>query len=79
MGVVGYIMLRLDWSFVTWVLGMVLGPIIEDRMRESLSLSEGNPLIFIKSPISLIIFIATCLVIIMPVIVDRRQSNRQNR
>lgn len=73
MGIIGYIMLRLEWPFVTWVLGMVLGPIIENRMRESLSLSEGNPLIFLQSPISLSLFIATCLVIIIPIIMDRRQ------
>jgi len=71
MGIVGYIMLRLEWPFVTWLLGMVLGPIIENRMRESLSLSGGNPLIFLQSPISLSLFIATCLVIIIPIIMDR--------
>ena len=74
MGIIGYIMLRLEWPFVTWVLGMVLGPIIENRMRESLSLSEGNPLIFLQSPISLCLFIATCLVIIIPIIMDRHST-----
>ena len=74
MGIIGYIMFRLEWPFVTWVLGMVLGPIIENRMRESLSLSEGNPLIFLQSPISLSLFIATCLVIIIPIIMDRKKS-----
>jgi len=53
---------------------MVLGTIIEDRMRESLSLSEGNPLIFLQSPISLSLFIATCLVITIPLVIDIRKK-----
>ena len=43
MGVVGYVFLRLDWPMVPWVLGFVLGPIIEQRLRESLSISKATP------------------------------------
>jgi putative tricarboxylic transport membrane protein len=66
MGVMGYVMLRMEWPFVTWVLGLVLGPIIEQRMREALSLSQGNPAIFIQSPICLTLFIISLLVIVAP-------------
>lgn len=68
MGIMGYIMLRMEWPFVTWVLGLVLGPIIEQRMRESLSLSRGNPAIFLQSPICITLFIASLLIIIIPIL-----------
>ena len=68
MGALGYIMLRMEWPFVTWVLGLVLGPIIEQRMREALSLSQGDPVIFISSPICLFLFIATLLIIVTPLV-----------
>ncbi|MFW6149237.1 MAG: tripartite tricarboxylate transporter permease [Atribacterota bacterium] len=68
MGIFGYIMLRMEWPFVTWVLGLVLGPIIEQRMRESLSLSRGNPAIFIQSPICIILFVASILIIAVPLL-----------
>lgn len=68
MGILGYIMLRMEWPFVTWVLGLVLGPIIEQRMRESLSLSRGNPAIFLQSPICITLFIASLLVILIPIL-----------
>jgi len=74
MGVLGYIMLRLEWPIVTWVLGLVLGPIIEGRMRESLSMSSGNPTIFITRPISLGFVIACILLIVIPLILDRRKK-----
>jgi len=74
MGVLGYIMLRLEWPLVPWVLGFVLGPIIEERMRESLSMSSGNPAIFITRPISLGFVIASVLVVAIPLILDLRKK-----
>jgi putative tricarboxylic transport membrane protein len=74
MGIIGYIMLRLEWPLVPWVLGFVLGPIIDERMRESLSMSEGNPTIFLTRPISLGLVIACILVMIIPLILDVKKS-----
>lgn len=76
MGVFGYIMLRLEWPLVPWVLGFVLGPIIEERMRESLSMSDGNPAIFITRPITLGFVLASLLVVVIPLILDRRKKLR---
>jgi len=42
MGVLGYILLRLKWPVVNLVMGVVLGEIIENRLRQTLSLSDGN-------------------------------------
>lgn len=70
MGVVGYVFLRLEWPIVPWVLGFVLGPIIEQRLRESLSISRGDPMIFLTRPISLGIVIACMLIVIIPVVID---------
>lgn len=74
MGVIGYIMLRLDWPLVPWVLGLILGPILEERLRESLSLSLGSPSIFFTRPISLGMIIAVVLIIVGVIIVDMRKK-----
>ena len=73
MGVVGYVFLRLDWPIVPWVLGFVLGPIIEQRLRESLSISQGDPMIFITRPISLALVIICLLVALMPLFLNWRR------
>jgi putative tricarboxylic transport membrane protein len=70
MGVVGYVFLRLEWPIVPWVLGFVLGPIIEQRLRESLSISRGDPMIFVTRPISLAMVIACILIAIIPMVID---------
>ncbi|MBW1691170.1 MAG: tripartite tricarboxylate transporter permease [Deltaproteobacteria bacterium] len=76
MGILGYIMLRLEWPLVPWVLGFVLGPIIEERMRESLSMSGGDPGIFITRPISLGFVIACALVVAIPLFIDLLKKAR---
>lgn len=73
MGVLGYILLRLKWPIVNLVMGVVLGEILENRLRESLSLGDGNPLIFLSRPISLGLMVASALLIVIPLLMDRRR------
>lgn len=74
MGVIGYILLRLKWPIVNLVVGIVLGEILEERLRESLSIADGSPWIFFERPISIGLLIATALIIIVPLWLDRRKA-----
>ncbi len=74
MGVLGYILLRLRWPVVNLVMGVVLGEILENRLRESLSQGDGNPLIFLQRPVSLGLIILTALIVVVPLIRDRRRA-----
>ena len=73
MGVLGYILLRLKWPVVNLVMGVVLGEMLENRLRESLSIGDGNPLIFFTRPISLGLIILTLLIVVIPLYRDRRK------
>ncbi len=77
MGVLGYILLRMKWPVVNLVMGVVLGEILENRLRESLSIGDGNPLIFLSRPISLVVIILTVLIVVIPLYQDRRKMRRQ--
>jgi len=74
MGVLGYVLLRLEWPIVNLVMGVVLGEILEQRLRESLSIAEGNPIIFLTRPISLSLIVATALIVVVPLWLDRRRA-----
>jgi putative tricarboxylic transport membrane protein len=74
MGILGYILLRLGWPIVNLVMGVVLGEILENRLRQSLSLGDGNPVIFLTRPISLGLIIASALLIVIPLLIDRRRA-----
>jgi putative tricarboxylic transport membrane protein len=53
MGVLGYILRKFDFDPAPLVLGLVIAPIFEQSLRQSLIMSDGNYFIFFSRPISL--------------------------
>jgi TctA family transporter len=51
-GVLGYIFVKLDCEPAPMLLAYILGPMMEEYMRRALLLSRGDPMVFIKRPIS---------------------------
>jgi len=64
-GIVAYFMNKFGFPPVPIVLGMVLGPIAEANLRNSLTLSNGSCLIFLQRPICLAFIILTFVLTIM--------------
>jgi putative tricarboxylic transport membrane protein len=58
MGVLGYVLRKLDFETAPIVLGVVLAPMIELALRQSLAMSDGHYAIFFQRPIA-----ATLLVV----------------
>jgi putative tricarboxylic transport membrane protein len=58
-GVFGYIMRKRGWPVAPLILGLILGPMLEQALRQSFSL--GGPTIFFRRPISVVFLIATVL------------------
>jgi putative tricarboxylic transport membrane protein len=51
-GVVGYLLRKLKFPEGPMILGLVLGPLLEEQLRRSLTLSLGDPSILVTRPIS---------------------------
>jgi len=51
-GVVGYLLRKLNYPVAPAVLAIVLGPLAERSLRQSLIASQGDPMTFIDRPIS---------------------------
>lgn len=65
-GVVGYLAKRLDFEPAPFILAVVLGPIFEENLRQSLIFSRGDFSIFFTRPISLAFMIVAMLLVIFP-------------
>lgn len=52
-GIVGYILRKLNVPLAPMILTIVIGPLMEQALRQSLEISQGDFAIFIDSPISL--------------------------
>lgn len=61
-GVFGYIMKRLNLPIVPIILGMVLGGIMENKLRTSM-MRVKTPMDFIERPIAMILFLIILIVI----------------
>jgi len=67
-GVLGYLMKKLRYPIVPLVLGLVLGRLAENSLRQALTITGGNFSIFFTRPISALFIIAAILAYLTPVI-----------
>jgi putative tricarboxylic transport membrane protein len=65
-GVVGYLMRKLDYPMAPAVLAIVLGPLAEPAMRQSLIISNGSPMIFFERPIAGSIMAIAIVLLLLP-------------
>jgi len=67
-GALGWAMMRYDWPAAPMVLGLVLGSIFENALRQSMTLSHGSVSIFVTRPISAVLLAFAALAVLTPVI-----------
>jgi putative tricarboxylic transport membrane protein len=67
-GIVGYLLRKLRFPEGPLILGLVLGPLLEEQIRRSLTLSLGDPTIFITRPISGAIIAVAVILLLLPVL-----------
>ena len=64
-GVLGYILAKLECEPAPLILGYVLGPLMEEYLRRALLISRGDPTVFFTHPISLAFMIAALLLLVV--------------
>jgi len=60
-GVLGYAFLKLGCEPAPLLLGFILGPMLEEYLRRALTLSRGDPMIFLARPLSAAMLMAALL------------------
>jgi putative tricarboxylic transport membrane protein len=65
-GVIGYFLKKFDYDAAPLILALVLGPMMENSLRQSLLVSQGSFLIFVTHPISATLLGLTVLLLILP-------------
>jgi putative tricarboxylic transport membrane protein len=65
-GVVGYLLKKFDYDAAPMILALVLGPMMENSLRQSLLVSQGSFLIFVTHPISATLLGITVLLLVLP-------------
>ena len=63
-GVVGYFLTKFGFPLPPIVMGLLLGPIAEESLRQSLVVSDGSWAIFVTKPISAVFLLVTALIMV---------------
>ena len=76
-GVIGYLLKKLDFPLTPMVIGLVLGNSCESNMRRALLLSRGNWLTFFQSPIACVFLALAVFMLFFPMIRDALANKKK--
>jgi putative tricarboxylic transport membrane protein len=80
-GLFGYALLKLGFEPAPMLMGLILGPMMEENMRRAMTVSRGDPTVFIQRPLSaalLAIAAALLLVVVLPTVRRGREKAFQD-
>lgn len=75
-GIIGYLMKKFAYEPAPLVMALILGPMFEESLRQSLIISNGSPLIFFLRPISASFLAATVLIFVSPLFLKILRKKR---
>jgi len=76
-GIIGYLMRKFDYEGAPLVLAFVLGPMMENNLRKSLIMSQGDFSIFFTRPLAAVFIILALFLLISPFIPGIGKKRRQ--
>ena len=75
--VLGYVFVRLGCEGAPFLLGLVLGPQMEEYFRRAMLLSRGDASVFIQRPISLGLLIATAVLLVLMALPSIKKARQE--
>jgi putative tricarboxylic transport membrane protein len=76
-GIIGVFFIKVGAEPAPFVLGFILGPLMEENFRRAMMLSRGNPLVFVERPISALLLLLSLLllvILILPAVRAKREE-----
>jgi TctA family transporter len=76
-GALGVLFIKVGAEPAPFVLGFILGPLMEENFRRAMMLSRGNPSIFIEKPISALLLLlsaALLVILVLPAVRTKREE-----
>ncbi len=73
LGLLGWVLRKLDFALAPVILGFVLGSLFEDNLRRALSISAGDWSILVSSGNSVVLYILSAFVVVVPILLARRR------
>jgi putative tricarboxylic transport membrane protein len=77
-GLLGFLMRRYDYPIAPVVVGLILGPMAESQLRRALSISLGDPLVLVQSPVAATLLAITLIALIAPFVMSGLKTLRRH-
>jgi len=71
-GILGCFMVRYKFSRAAFILALILGPLVESNVTRALMISDGNVLFLFKSPICIVLYSITIIMLLWPVLKEKK-------
>jgi putative tricarboxylic transport membrane protein len=75
-GLLGYLMKRFDFPAAPLIVGLILGPMAEQSLRQALTISQGEWSTFITRPLSASLLLIALALLVVPAAVRRWRDKR---
>jgi putative tricarboxylic transport membrane protein len=76
-GALGYVFIKLDCEPAPLLIALILGPMMEENLRRAMTLSRGDPTVFVTRPLSLGLLLAALallILIVVPAVSKKREE-----
>jgi putative tricarboxylic transport membrane protein len=73
-GLVGFTLFKLGFEAAPLALGFVLGDLLEQKLRQALIISNGDPTTFLRSPLSACLLLVAVIALAMAVLPTIKRS-----
>ncbi|MBV2362968.1 tripartite tricarboxylate transporter permease [Streptomonospora nanhaiensis] len=68
LGLLALLMHAADVPIAPAVVGLILGPLLEQELRRALALSQGDPMILVSSPLTVVLWVLMALALALPLV-----------
>jgi putative tricarboxylic transport membrane protein len=75
-GLLGYTMRVYDFPIAPVLIGLILGPMAEVQMRRALAVGQGDPMVFVSTPLSAVLVAVSALILIVPAMLHWRRTRK---
>lgn len=76
-GLLGYVFIKLDCEPAPLLIALVLGPMMEENLRRAMTLSRGDPTVFVTRPLSLALLLVALGLLVMVVLPAVRRKREE--
>jgi putative tricarboxylic transport membrane protein len=76
-GLGGYLLMKFDFEPAPLLLGFVIGPMMEENLRRSFVLSDGDPRVFVERPVTAVLLAIAIIALVVAALPSIRQRRNE--